>query len=91
MHKSILCALAIGALLVAESCTKEQRQPKSDVRTLTYAMSGNSMYTKAVQAEDVLQAINATLPTEMNLVRFPCRHECCSGRHRKVKQCHFKL
>ena len=69
MHKSILCALAIGALLVAESCTKEQRQPKSDVRTLTYAMSGNSMYdTKAVQAEDVLQAINATLPTEMNLV-----------------------
>lgn len=69
MHKSILCAIAIGALLVAESCTKEQRQPKSDVRTLTYAMSGNSMYdTKAVQAEDVLQAINATLPTEMNLV-----------------------
>ena len=54
MHKSILCALAIGALLVTESCTKEQRQPKSDVRTLTYAMSGNSMYyTKAVQAEDV--------------------------------------
>lgn len=69
MHKSILCAIAIGAILVAESCTKEQRQPKSDVRTLTYAMSGNSMYyTKAVQAEDVLQAINATLPTEMNLV-----------------------
>lgn len=68
MHKSILCAIAIGALLVTASCTKEQRQPKSDVRTLTYAMSGNSMYTKAVQAEDVLQAINATLPTEMNLV-----------------------
>ena len=70
MHnKSILCAIAIGALLVTASCTKEQRQPKLDVRTLTYAMSGNSMYyTKAVQAEDVLQAINATLPTEMNLV-----------------------
>ena len=68
MHKPILCAIAIGALLVTASCTKEQRQPKSDVRTLTYAMSGNSMYTKAVQAEDVLQAINATLPTEMNLV-----------------------
>ena len=40
MHnKSILCALAIGALLVTESCTKEQRQPKSDVRTLTYDLA----------------------------------------------------
>lgn len=67
MRRLLMCALAIGAFLTI-ACTKEQRQSNPQVRTLSYVMSGNSMYTKAVQSEDVLQAINATLPTEMNLV-----------------------
>ena len=68
MRHFFICALAIGALLLS-SCTKEQRQSTSQVRHISYAMQGNSMYaTKAIQAEDVLQVINATLPTEMNLV-----------------------
>ena len=68
MRHFFICALAIGALLLS-SCTKEQRQSIPQVRHLSYAMQGNSMYaTKAIQSEDVLQVINATLPTEMNLV-----------------------
>lgn len=67
MRHFFICALAIGALLLS-SCTKEQRQ-NPQVRHISYAMQGNSMYaTKAIQSEDVLQVINATLPTEMNLV-----------------------
>ena len=63
MRNIFICALAIGALFLS-SCTKEQRQSTPQVRHISYAMQGNSMYaTKAIQSEDVLQVINATLPT----------------------------
>lgn len=68
MRHIFICAIAIGALFLS-SCTKEQRQSTPQIRHISYAMQGNSMYaTKAIQSEDVLQVINATLPTEMNLV-----------------------
>lgn len=59
--KKVLFALVMGLLLLP-SCQKEN--PNSNqVRQFNYAMVGNSMYqTKAVNSNDVLDAISATLP-----------------------------
>lgn len=62
--KKALFALLIGATLV--SCNKEATPtPK---RVFSYAMNGNSMYTKAVQSDAVLATISSALPTEIPIV-----------------------
>lgn len=64
--KKFFTALMIGASIFA-SCQKE-KPTTSQVRHLDYAMCGQSMYaTKAVNASDVLQAINATLPEKITI------------------------
>lgn len=63
--KKILSALFIGALLFSSCQKQEEKTPQ--VRQFSYSMSYGSMYTKAVNAEDVLNAINATLPEQLNI------------------------
>lgn len=65
--KKILFALFVGAMALV-SCTKEGGEAtKSSVRQFTYKMGGQSMYSRSVVTDDVLQAINATLPESINI------------------------
>lgn len=64
--RKILLALALGATLFA-SCTSGYERPQ--VKQFTYEMGGSTMYrTKAVESKDVLDAIEATLPSSIQFV-----------------------
>lgn len=65
--KEIICTLLLGVSVLA-SCTKEQTTTTPKVRQLSYEMKGNSMYSKAVNSTDVLNAINAALPEKLDIV-----------------------
>lgn len=66
MMRKAIFALCVGLSLA--SCAKEQTIPTTHTRVLSYAMTGNSMYTKAVGSTDVLSAISNHLPASMQVV-----------------------
>lgn len=66
MKKALFSALLGLAVLV--SCNKEATPSTPSLHTLSYAMQGGSMYTKSVEADEVLSIINARLPESVTLV-----------------------
>lgn len=66
MKKALLTALLGLAVLV--SCNKETTTPTPTLHTFSYAMMGNSMYTKSATSDDVLSIINSCLPTSISMV-----------------------